>query len=174
MTLMRTIITNRRAVVALGAGVLALSACGATTTGGTGAASGGPSDAGGEADSAVVSDRTEVAALTPRIVLAHDGGVTTIDAADGAELGTAEVEGFVRLNPAGDGRHVVLSTGDGFAFYDTGLLAQGHGEHFHYYVQDPVLTDLTVQAPHPGHVVPHAGRTALPAGKYAASNPHFL
>lgn len=161
MTLMRTIITNRRAVVALGAGVLALSACGATTTGATGAASGGPSDAGGEADSAVVSDRTEVAALTPRIVLAHDGGVTTIDAADGAELGTAEVEGFVRLNPAGDGRHVVLSTGDGFAFYDTGLLAQGHGEHFHYYVQDPVLTDLTVQAPHPGHVVPHAGRTAL-------------
>lgn len=155
---MRTIITTRRLVSVLGLGVLALAAC-SPTPGAGGSAASGASDTGGE--TAVSSDRTEVAALTPRIVLAHDGGVTTIDSADGAVLGSADVEGYVRLNPAGDGRHVALSTADGFTFYDTGLLAQGHGDHFHSYVQDPALTDITVQAPHPGHVVPHAGRTAL-------------
>ena len=145
----------------LGLGVLALAACSPSPGGGSGGS--GASDSGGASgeQTAVASDRTEVAALTPRIVLAHDGGVTTIDSADGAVLGSADVEGYVRLNPAGDGRHVALSTSEGFSFYDTGLLAQGHGDHFHYYVQDPALTGISVEAPHPGHVVPHAGRTAL-------------
>ncbi|ATG50648.1 hypothetical protein CFK38_03280 [Brachybacterium vulturis] len=145
---------KRRAAVLLGAGLLALSGCG----GSTGGAAGDSSD-GGEA--APTSDRTEVGALTPRIVLAHEGGVTTLDSADGATLGSAELEGYVRLNPAGDGRHIAVSAADAITMYDTGLLAQGHGDHFHYYVQAPVLTDLSVPAPHPGHVVPHGGRTAL-------------
>src|SRR5690606_3496376 len=67
----------------------------------------------------------------------------------------------VRLNPAGDGRHVAVSASDAITMYDTGLLAEGHGDHFHYYVQAPALTELSVEAPHPGHVVPHEGRTAL-------------
>lgn len=158
MASLRTIINSCRAASLLGIGALTLAACSPSATTG-----GGASDGGGALDgqTAASSDRTEVAALTPRIVLAHDGGVTTIDSADGTELGTAEVEGYVRLNPAGDGRHVALSTADGFTMYDTGLLAQGHGDHFHYYVQEPALTDISVAAPHPGHVVPHAGRTAL-------------
>jgi len=156
MKQMRTIVMKRRAVALLGAGVLTLAACSGTG----GSAGSGASDGGGE-EAAPASDRTEVGALTPRIVLAHDGGVTTLDSADGAVLGTAELEGYVRLNPAGDGRHVAVSASDAITMYDTGLLAQGHGDHFHYYVQDPALTGLTVGAPHPGHVVPHGERTAL-------------
>lgn len=151
---------RRSAVALLGAGLLALSACGAGTGAGEGGAS-GASDAGGAAEAAPASDRTEVGALTPRIVLAHDGGVTTLDSSDGSVLDETAIEGYVRLNPAGDGRHVAVSANDTFSMYDTGLLAQGHGDHFHYYVQDPALTDLSVAAPMPGHVVPHGDRTAL-------------
>src|SRR5699024_9426581 len=84
---------------------------------------------------------------------------------DGSVLDETGLEGFVRLNPAGDGRHVAVSASDAVTMYDTGLLAQGHGDHFHYYVQDPVLTDLSVEAPHPGHVVPHGERSALGDGE---------
>ena len=159
MHLMRIIVTKRRAVALLGAGLLALSACGTSTDGGGSGSGTSGSDAGGEA--APTTDRTEVGALTPRIVLAHEGGVTTLDSADGSTLDATELEGYVRLNPAGDGRHVAVSASDAVTMYDTGLIAQGHGDHFHYYVQDPALTDLSVDAPHPGHVVPHADRTAI-------------
>lgn len=157
MHLMRNIVMKRRAVALLGAGVLALSACGS-------GADGGASDGGGEGAGAAESpssDRTEVGALSPRIVLAHEGGVVTLDSADGSVLNETPVEGYVRLNPAGDGRHVAVSASDAVTMYDTGLLAQGHGDHFHYYVQDPALTDLSLEAPMPGHVVPHGDRTAI-------------
>jgi hypothetical protein len=160
MNLMRSIIIRRSVVALLGVGALALSACGAGEGGGAGTAGAGASDGGG-AVTAPASDRTEVGALSPRIVLAHEGGVTTLDAADGAVLGGAELEGYARLNPAGDGRHVAVGAADAITMYDTGLLAQGHGDHVHYYVQVPALTDLSVAAPHPGHVVPHGDRTAL-------------
>ncbi|MFC7376635.1 hypothetical protein ACFQRD_15305 [Brachybacterium sp. GCM10030268] len=155
---MRSIIMKRRVVALAGAGVLALAAC-------SGGDSGGASDGGssGASDGAAESapEQVEVGALSPRIVLAHDGGVTTLDSTDGTELGSAELEGYVRLNPAGDGRHVAVSAADAITMYDTGLIAQAHGDHFHYYEQEPLLTDLGVDAPHPGHVVPHGDRTAL-------------
>lgn len=156
MPLMRRIISNRRSLTLTAMGLLVLSACSGPTSesGGAGAADGGGRDA-------AASTRTEVAALTPRIVLAHEGGVTTLDSADGSVLDTSELEGYVRLNPAGDGRHVVLSAADTFTLYDTGLESVGHGDHFHHYQSDPVLTGLALEAPHPGHVVPHEGRTAL-------------
>ncbi|MGO2311914.1 MAG: hypothetical protein ACTIA5_16900 [Brachybacterium tyrofermentans] len=158
---MRTIVMKRRAVALLGVGVLALSACGGPAGGGSDG-SDGASDGGTAGDAAAPeTDRTEVAALSPRIVLAHEGGVTTLDSSDGSTVGSSDVEGYVRLNPAGDGRHVAVSASDAITMYDTGLLAQGHGDHFHYYVQDPALTDLSVPAPMPGHVVPHRDRTAL-------------
>lgn len=148
---------KRRAVALLGAGVLTLAACGSGTDDG---ASDGGGDGAGAAESPS-SDRTEVGALSPRIVLAHEGGVVTLDSADGSVLNETTVEGYVRLNPAGDGRHVAVSASDAVTMYDTGLLAQGHGDHFHYYVQDPALTDLSFEAPMPGHVVPHGDRTAI-------------
>lgn len=160
MHLMRNIVMKRRAVALLGAGVLALAACGSGS--GDGASDAGGAGSGGETGAeAPSSDRTEVGALSPRIVLAHEGGVVTLDSADGAVLDETDLEGYVRLNPAGDGRHVAVSASDAVTMYDTGLLAQGHGDHFHYYVQDPALTDLSVEAPHPGHVVPHGDRTAI-------------
>lgn len=148
---------KRRAVALFGAGVLTLAACGSGSDGG---ASDGGGDGAGAAESPA-SDRTEVGALSPRIVLADEGGVVTLDSDDGSVLDETPVEGYVRLNPAGDGRHVAVSASDAVTMYDTGLLAQGHGDHFHYYVQDPSLTDLSVEAPHPGHVVPHGDRTAI-------------
>ena len=151
---------KRRAVALLGAGVLALAACGSGSDRGASDAGGVEGDGTGAAE-APSSDRTEVGALSPRIVLAHEGGVVTVDSADGAVLDETDLEGYVRLNPAGDGRHVAVSASDAVTMYDTGLLAQGHGDHFHYYVQDPALTDLSVEAPHPGHVVPHGDRTAI-------------
>lgn len=158
MNSMRMIVNTRRAVALVGIGVLALAACNGGQGGGT-SVGGGASDADGEETAA--SERTEVGALTPRIVLAHDGGITTLDSADGSVVGEEGLDGFVRLNPAGDGRHVVASASDAFTVYDTGLEAVGHGDHFHYYVQDPALTDMTLEAPLPGHVVPHGERTAL-------------
>src|SRR5699024_9777865 len=153
----RMMINTKRAFALTGIGVLALAACGGPQSGTTG--SGGASDAGGGASAS--AERTEVGALTPRIVLAHDGGVTTLDSADGSELASAELEGYVRLNPSGDGRHVAVRAEDSFTFYDTGLEAQAHGDHVHYYEQPPGLTDLALEAPQPGHVVPHGERTAL-------------
>ena len=148
---------KRRAAALLGAGVLALAACGSGVDGG--ASDGGGDDTG--AAEPPSSDRTEVGALSPRIVLAHEGGVVTVDSADGAVLDETDLEGYVRLNPAGDGRHVAVSASDAVTMYDTGLLAQGHGDHFHYYVQDPALTDLSVEAPHPCHVVPQDRKSVV-------------
>ncbi|WP_329746026.1 WD40 repeat domain-containing protein [Brachybacterium sp. J144] len=158
---MRSIVMKRRAVALLGAGVLALSACAGAGTG-TGS---GASDAGSgtatESGSGSSSDRTEVGALSPRIVLAYDGGVLTLDSTDGTVLNETPLEGYVRLNPAGDGRHVAVSASDAVTMYDTGLLVQPHGDHNHYYTQSPALTEMAVDAPHPGHVVPHGDRTAI-------------
>lgn len=134
-----------------GIGVLALAGC----------SGGGESAEEASSSAAAESDRTEVGGLTPRIVLAHDKGVTTIDSEDGEVLDTTEVKGYARLNAAGDGRHVMVSTSQGFQAYDTGLIAQAHGDHYHYYEQSLALTDITVKAPEPGHVVPHDGHTAL-------------
>lgn len=163
MNLMRTIVMKRRVLALAGVGVLALSACGAgdgssSASDGSGASGGGP----GAAESAQSEiERTEVGALTPRIVLAYDGGVVTLDSSDGTVLDDSALEGYVRLNAAGDGRHVAVSASDTFSIYDTGLEAVAHGDHFHYYEQTPHLTDLSFDAPSPGHVVAEDGRTAF-------------
>ena len=152
---------RRRFAAALAIPVLALSACG--TGGDAGTGSDGAASDGGASNSAMPTpgEQTEVAALTPRIVLAHEGGVTTLDSAKGEVLSTVPMEGYLRLGPAGDDRHVAVTNTEGFTFLDTGLIAQGHGDHFHYYTQNPYLTDLTVKGEHAGHVVPHGDRTAL-------------
>lgn len=149
---------KRRVAALAGVGLLALAACGHADP----AASGG-SGGGGETSAAATEDRhrAEVGALTPRIVLAHDGGVTTLDSTDGEVLDETELNGYVRLNPAGDGRHVMVSAEESFTAYDTGLEATAHGDHFHYYEQDPALTGITLDAPSPGHVVTHGDRAAL-------------
>ncbi|WP_338403909.1 zinc metallochaperone AztD [Cellulosimicrobium arenosum] len=104
---------------------------------------------------------SEAATVTPRLVLTHDGGIEILDATTLEPVGDVELPGFNRVNPAGDGRHVLVSTTGGFQVLDAGTWAEPHGDHSHYYTADPLLTDVTYAAEKPGHVVVHDGRTAL-------------
>ena len=124
-----------------------------------GTADGSSSPAAGSPEA--TAERKEVSALAPRAVLTYDGGLMTLDTETGEVLAKTESEGFLRLNPAGDGRHVLVSAGDEFRVFDSGLVVQGHGDHNHYYEQAPALTGSAVEAPEAGHVVVHEGKTAL-------------
>ncbi|WP_432494300.1 zinc metallochaperone AztD [Kineococcus auxinigenes] len=104
---------------------------------------------------------TEVAAGTPRLALTHDGGVQVLDASTFEVLADLPVEGFTRLNPAGDGRHLLLSTTGAFQVLDAGTWSEPHGDHSHHYTAEPELTDVAFEAVKPGHVVVHEGRTVL-------------
>lgn len=72
-----------------------------------------------------------------------------------------ELDGFLRLNPAGDGRHLLVSTTGGYQVFDAGTWSEPHGDHAHHYTAPPELTDVTFPAEEPGHAVVHAGRSAL-------------
>jgi hypothetical protein len=84
-----------------------------------------------------------------------------LDAATLATVGDTPASGFVRLNPAGDGRHVIVSAGDRFDVLDAGTWSREHGDHAHHYTSEPAMTDITFAAEEPGHVVRHAGKTVL-------------
>lgn len=107
------------------------------------------------------SSAQEASARTPRLVATYDGGVVVLDATTLEVEGDIAIDGFNRVSPAGDGRHVAVSTEGGWAILDAGTWSQEHGDHYHYYVADPALTDLFIDATTPGHVVPHDGLTAL-------------
>jgi hypothetical protein len=103
----------------------------------------------------------EATAATPRLTVTYDGGVQVLDATTLEVLADLPLAGFNRLNPAGDGRHVLVSTEGGFRVLDAGTWGSSHGDHGHFYTSAPALTDLSYPAEEPGHVVPHHGRTAL-------------
>lgn len=104
---------------------------------------------------------TENASATPRLAVSYDGGVMILDATTLSSVGEVEFDGFTRLNPAGDGRHVMISAGDSFRVLDAGTWSSTHGDHSHYYTTNPALSDSEFAANEPGHVVSHAGQTAL-------------
>lgn len=107
---------------------------------------------------------TEVATAHPRLVLAHDGGLLVLDGLTLEEVADVDLEGYNRINGAGDGRHVLVShTADspGFHVLDAGTWTQAHGDHGHHFVGDPHLTGEVFAAEAPGHVVAHEGRTVL-------------
>lgn len=100
--------------------------------------------------------------VTEPVVATYDGGVYVLD---GTTLKTAadlKLSGFNRVNPAGDDRHVLVSTSTGFRVLDaTGAR----------------LTDVEFEGDKPGHVVRHAGRTVLFAdgsGEVTAFDPAQL
>ncbi len=107
------------------------------------------------------AEPAEVGASAPRLALTYDGGVQVLDATTLEVLADEPLEGFNRLNPAGDGRHFLVSTQGGFQLLDGGAWAEPHGDHDHYYTAEPQLTDVLFPAEKPGHVVAHAGRTVL-------------
>lgn len=123
------------------------------------------------------SHGTEAATDTPRIALTYDGGVVVLDGTSLEQVADLPVDGFARLNPAGDERHVLVSAGDAFRVLDLGTWGEAHGNHAHFYTADPAFTQVEVAADHPGHVVHHAGRTVLfndGSGLVESFDPHDL
>lgn len=144
----RPLLLRSAAVAVPAVALLALSAC-ATPTGTDTAA----------AASDAPAEQTEVNA--PRVVVSYDGGLLVLEGDTLDVVGDVPLDGFLRLNPAGDARHVMVSTDDAFRVLDTGVEIDSHGDHAHYYAEDPELTDLEFPAEHPGHVTMHDGVTAL-------------
>lgn len=105
------------------------------------------------------AERTEVSG--PRISVSYNGGILVLDRDTLEPVGDLKLPGFLRLNPAGDQRHLLISTSEGFRVLDTGVEVQGHGDHNHWFAGEPALTPVSYPAPHPGHVVRHAGKVAL-------------
>ncbi|MCD0446977.1 hypothetical protein LO763_25485 [Glycomyces sp. A-F 0318] len=107
------------------------------TTGLLLAACGGPAEDTAEDDAVEVDDA---------LVVTYDGGLYVLDGTTLEIAADLPLEGFNRLNPAGDDRHVLVSTSTGFR------------------VLDAAAADLTgdeFAAAEPGHVVNHAGTTVL-------------
>ncbi|AEE47174.1 zinc metallochaperone AztD [Cellulomonas fimi] len=146
--------TVRSAAVRAAAGALPLvllAACAGTET------------AAPEASSTPTPDAraSESATYAPRLVLTYDGGLLVLDADTLETVSTIERDGFLRVNPAGDGRHVLVSTDAGFEVLDAGTWAEEHGDHAHYWTAEPSLTDVVYAADKPGHAVVHDERVAL-------------
>jgi len=81
-----------------------------------------------------------------RIAVSLEGEVGVLDAATLEIVGTFPTEDFTRVNPVGDGRHILVTTSEGFQVLDTA---------------QPALTDTVFPADAAGHVVRHDGRTVL-------------
>lgn len=107
------------------------------------------------------AEPAELRAPGPRLVYTYAGGVGVLDAATLEPAGDIAVDGYNRISPAGDGRHVLVAAGDSFRVLDAGTWTERHGDHGHSYAARPTLTDHAFQASKPGHVVRHAGRTVL-------------
>jgi outer membrane protein assembly factor BamB len=104
---------------------------------------------------------TPVAAGQPRLAMTYDGGVLVLDAKNGEVLVDIPLEGFNRLNPAGDDRHLLISGAGGFSALDLGSWTDEHGDHGHSFTTDAALTDITFAATEAGHVVVHDDTTTL-------------
>lgn len=120
---------------------------------------------------------TEGQSPTPRLALSYDGGILVVDATSLTQVADIPVDGFVRLNPAGDERHVLVSRGDGFTVLDMGTWTDTHGDHGHHYTAAPVLTDLRFGGAEPGHAVIHDEMLTLfsdGTGAVDVVDPHAL
>jgi hypothetical protein len=80
------------------------------------------------------------------VAVTYDGGIYVLDGTTLDVEADVQLSGFNRINPAGDDRHLMVSTSDGFRALDA---------------VDAELTDITFPGAEPGHVVRHAGRTVL-------------
>lgn len=137
-----------------------LAACGTTATPAEpGATTGGDDE---HAHSEVESGGpTEQRRAMPRLVATYDGGLLVLDAETLEQVADIPMDGYNRVNPLGDDRHVAVSTTGGFRVLDVGTWGEPHGDHAHHYTSPPTLTGVSVEATKPGHVVVHDGRTAF-------------
>lgn len=96
------------------------------------------------------------------LVVTYDGGLYVLDGNTLQVKADVPLEGFLRVNPAGDDTHVMVTTDQGFRLLDASA-----GE----------LTDTTFMADEPGHVVAHGEHTVLFAdgsGEITVLDPHEL
>ena len=150
---------NRRRIPALLAILITLgaSACGSASD----PASTDPAPADPTTEESEAHDGTESASAAPRLALTHDGGVMIVDVSSGEVVAEEELEGFVRISPAGDGRHVLVHATGGWQALDLGSWGHEHGDHGHHYTGTAGLTGVSFPAEEPGHVVAHDGLTTL-------------
>ena len=135
-------------------GIAGLGVAGLLLTG----CSSGSSSAESDADtSPAAATAEELAEAQPRLTLTYDGGIAVLDATTLEVVGDLPIDGFTRVNPAGDGRHVLVTTDEGFQVLDTGVWTDG-GQSF---AAEPELTDDVFAADTAGHVVVHGDRTVL-------------
>ncbi|TFC59697.1 MULTISPECIES: zinc metallochaperone AztD [unclassified Cryobacterium] len=140
---MRTQHRSTAFAAVIAASAILLSACASTDA--------APRDSGSATD-------TTTTAAQPRVALTYDGGLYVLDG-DTLDLeADLPLAGFNRLNTAGDGRHVLVTTADGFRVLDTGTWTDSSGD---AQTADPALTDLVFEAPAAGHVVRHGDKTIL-------------
>lgn len=109
-----------------------------------------------ESPSATAS-ATESASLKSRIAITHEGGIAVLDATTLQPIENIDAEGFLRLNPTGNGRYLSVSTAQGFELLDLGTWEEPHGDHSHYFTATPQLRGVLVAAEKPGHAIPHNG-----------------
>lgn len=141
---MRTQHRTTAVAAVIAASALILSACASTDTSpGT--------DSGATAGPAAASAQ-------PRVALTYDGGLYVLDGHTLELEADLPLAGFNRLNSAGDGRHVLVTTTAGFQVLDTGTWTDAGGASRS---AEPVLTDLVFDAPAAGHVVRHGDKTIL-------------
>jgi hypothetical protein len=119
-------------VAALTAAALVLAACG--------------SGAGTAEQQAAPATAPPAPTVAEPLVVTYDGGLQVLDGATLEVAADIPLPGFNRVNPAGDDRHVIVSTSAGFQVLDAAAAT---------------LTDLRFPGAEPGHVVRHAGRTVL-------------
>jgi hypothetical protein len=135
---MRIRTLRRAGLIAVAAGAIStLAACSSTPSASVGAGSETPT--------------TTAEPAGARIAVAYEGGILVLDGETLEPVADLESEEFTRLNPAGDGRHVMVTMSEGFQVLDT---AAGSTD-------EPALTDLIFAADTPGHVVRHGGKTVL-------------
>ncbi|WNB85851.1 zinc metallochaperone AztD [Cellulomonas sp. ATA003] len=150
--------SRSRAALGLAVPLLLLAGC---ASGGTATQSGPDTGTPTEAAPSATPRPSEAATVTPRLALTYDGGVLVLDATSLETVGDLELPGFNRLNGAGDGRHLLVSTAGRFQLLDAGTWSEPHGDHAHHYTQAPTFPDVAWEAEKPGHVVVHDGRTVL-------------
>lgn len=156
--------------------LFALAACGSGTST---ADSSYSASASAETTSASSSTQEikEASTVASRIAITYDGGVMVYDARKLEQLADLKKDGFLRLNPSGDGRHMTVSDGNSYTVLDMGFWEQPHGDHSHYYSTSPTLTSLSFASDHTGHVIYDHGKTAMfsdGTGEFEVYNPADL
>lgn len=130
---------SRIVLAAVTGSCLLVSACGSTS--------------GSEAGTAGASSAT----AAPRLALTYDGGIAVLDGKTLELKGDLPLAGYNRLNAAGDGRHALVATSEGFQVLDMGTWTDSSGS----WRAEPNLAHLIFKADKAGHVVSHAGKTVL-------------